>query len=255
MKRGKGEPLILVQGLGSNLDGWTLQTNFFKKRMKVIALDNRGVGKSSRPNYEYTMNMFVEDLNDLLNYLEIDEKIHLVGVSMGGMIVQNFVLKYPEKVKTLILCATSAYWRSEQLIEEWKLRESMDLDEAFERELKSLFSNNFIANLKKNKALYENLKQTIMLDNPPSLQDFTNQAAAINKTHDTRDNLSKIKVPTLIIVGTGDVLIDPSESDYLHQRIPNSELVVFEDLGHGFIVEDPEKVNTIMWEFIQKYLD
>ncbi|MFX0069688.1 MAG: alpha/beta fold hydrolase, partial [Candidatus Hermodarchaeota archaeon] len=50
----------MVQGLGQNLDGWTLQLNFFKKKMKAITLDNRGVGKSSRPNYEYTMDMFVE---------------------------------------------------------------------------------------------------------------------------------------------------------------------------------------------------
>jgi pimeloyl-ACP methyl ester carboxylesterase len=104
---GKGEPLILVHGFGTKLEGWHFQIEFFKKEMKVIALDNRGVGKSSRPNYPYTMDMFVEDINKLLKHLKIDEPIHLCGISMGGMIVQHFALRYPEKLKTLILCATS----------------------------------------------------------------------------------------------------------------------------------------------------
>ncbi len=64
--------------------------------MMVIALHNRGTGKSSRPNYPYTMDMFVDDIKGLLDHLEIKNKIHLAGISMGGMIAQNFVLKYPE---------------------------------------------------------------------------------------------------------------------------------------------------------------
>jgi proline-specific peptidase len=255
LKRGKGEPLVMVQGLGQNLDGWTLQLNFFKKKMKVITLDNRGVGKSSRPNYEYTMDMFVEDINNLLNHLDINEKIHLMGASMGGMIAQNFVLKYPNKVKTLILCCTSAYWSANQLIEEWKQRENMDLDEAFEMELNGLFSKKYILEIKKNKVFYENLKETVMLNNPPSFQDFTNQASAANKTHDTRDQLPKINHPTLIISGTEDVIIDPSESEYLNEKIPNSELILLEGLGHGFFVEDADKANNITWDFIQKHLE
>ena len=75
--------------------------------MTVIAFDNRGVGKSSRPNYPYTMDMFVEGLKNLLDYLDVYEKIHLFGHSICGMIAQNFVLKYQNRVKTLILSTTS----------------------------------------------------------------------------------------------------------------------------------------------------
>ncbi|MFX0069687.1 MAG: alpha/beta fold hydrolase, partial [Candidatus Hermodarchaeota archaeon] len=187
--------------------------------------------------------------------LEINEKIHLMGVSMGGMIAQNFVLKYPNKVKTLILYATSAYWSANKLIDEWKQRENMDLDEAFEMELNGLFSKKYISEMKKNKVFYENLKETIMLNNPPSFQDFLNQASAANKTHDSRDLLPKIHQPTLIMSGTDDVIIDPSESEYLNEKLPNSELVLLEGLGHGFIVEDADNVNKITWDFIQKHLE
>ena len=67
--KGKGEPLVLVHGFGTKYQGWNFQISYFKKRMKVIALDNRGVGKSSRPNYHYTMDMFVEDIKALLDHI------------------------------------------------------------------------------------------------------------------------------------------------------------------------------------------
>jgi len=119
--KGEGEPLVLIHGFGTKYQGWSFQIPYFSKKMKVIALDNRGVGKSSRPNYNYTMNIFVEDIKTLLDYLDIQDKIHLCGISLGGMIVQNFVLKYPERIKTLILCATSAYYDPGPLMDSFKL--------------------------------------------------------------------------------------------------------------------------------------
>jgi len=102
IKEGKGEPLVLISGLGSKMS-WYFQIPFFKEKMMVISLHNRGVGKSSRPNYSYTMDMFVDDIKNLLEQLNIKKKIHLCGISMGGMIVQNYALKHPSSVKNLIL--------------------------------------------------------------------------------------------------------------------------------------------------------
>ena len=82
-KEGKGEPLVLISGLGSKMS-WAFQIPFFKEKMMVISPHNRGVGKSSRPNYPYTMDMFVDDIKNLLEHLNIKEKIHLCGISMGG---------------------------------------------------------------------------------------------------------------------------------------------------------------------------
>ena len=108
LKEGKGPPLVMIIGFGSQLNGWSFQIDYFKYKMTVISMDNRGTGRSSRPDYPYTIEMFVEDIKNLLEHLSIQEKIHLCGISMGGMIVQHFALKYPERVKTLILLATTA---------------------------------------------------------------------------------------------------------------------------------------------------
>ena len=109
-KEGSGEPLVFVSGTFTKLQMWNYQMEYFKDKMTVIAFDNRGAGKSSRPNYPYTMEIFMEDLKQLLEHLGIKEGIHLCGSSMGAMISQKFALEYPDKVKTLILCAPTSYY-------------------------------------------------------------------------------------------------------------------------------------------------
>lgn len=228
--------------------------------MKVIALDNRGVGKSSRPNYPYTMDILVEDLKNLIEYLNIKEKIHLCGISMGGMIVQNFALKYPDMVKTLILCATSAYIEPNvinEFVSQIKLLERIDLEKRVSQIVPILFSRSFRKKLKEDTNLFDDLKNdTIFITpivDPTRGQDYSNHGAAM-LGHDTRDSLNIIKQPTLIMVGTKDRIVPLMNSEFLHQRIPNSRLEVFDGLGHAFTIEDSEKVNNMMWNFIKEHL-
>jgi pimeloyl-ACP methyl ester carboxylesterase len=249
---GEGEPLLLVTGLGAKHTSWTFQVPFFKQKMKVITLDNRGVGQSSRPNYSYTMDMFVEDVKNLLDHLGIQEQIHLCGISLGGMIAQNFVLKYPDKVKTLILCATTTRIDPSPLVNNIKLSRSVSKETAFELRLKYLFSFQFRKKLKQNEVLYQALKTEYMKDST-ELQDYINQAAAV-KEHDTRNLLETIKQPTLIMVGSKDKLLPPPQSEIIHSKIPNSILKVFDEPGHGFIVEIADEVNEVLWNFIKEHL-
>ena len=251
LKRGKGSPLVMLQGLGQTIDSWTFQIPYFKRKMMVIALDNRGVGKSSRPNYPYTMEMFVEETKALLDYLEISERVHLIGVSMGGMIAQNFALKYPEKVKTLILLATSAKMDPYPLIDQYKLLEDMDIEDAYKKKLELMFSDIFIENVKKDEKLNNLLKNKLVIENTTRMQDYMNRGAAI-AGHDTRYDLEKITVPTLIMAGTLDKIIPFGESEYLHSKIPNSTLLSMENYGHGsLLVEEAQKINNMIWNFMK----
>jgi pimeloyl-ACP methyl ester carboxylesterase len=83
VKEGKGHPVVFISGLGSK-NSWKAQIPYFKGRMTAITLHNRGTGRSSRPNYQYTMHMYVEDVRSLLDFLNVEEQIHLCGVSMGA---------------------------------------------------------------------------------------------------------------------------------------------------------------------------
>jgi 3-oxoadipate enol-lactonase len=246
---GDGPPLVLISGLGSK-NSWSFQIPFFKDKMKVIMLHNRGVGKSSRPNYPYSMDMYVEDINELLDHLKIKEKINLCGISMGGMIVQHYILKYPEKVNTLILCATAAYYEEvSNLIESQKLLEGSSYEQKFKVRLVALYSRTFRKRLKTDSEIYEILRKEFMED-PTELKDYINQGAAI-QNHDTRECLHEITRPTLILVGKEDrIILGLHHSELLHEKIPNSTFRIIENAGHGFVTEHPRKVNEIIYEFI-----
>ena len=195
---GKGKPLVLISGLGSKYS-WLFQVPYFKEKMMVITLHNRGTGKSSRPNYPFTIDMFIEDIIALLDHLDIKEKIHLAGLSMGGMIAQHIALKYPEKVKTLILCATTAFHAGSSIVESQKMMESYSMEEKFKVRVGALYAKPFRRKLKHDKELYESLKKEFT-EEPTQVKDWINQGAAIGD-HDTRDRLKEIKHPTLILSG------------------------------------------------------
>lgn len=254
LKRGRGEPLVMLQGLGQTIGSWTLQIPFFKRKMMVIALDNRGVGESSRPNYPYTMDMFADETKALIDHLGISDKVHIIGVSMGGMIAQNFALKYPEIVKTLILLATSPHLDPSPLIEEYKLLEKLDVEEVYKKKLNFMFSESFIKEIEKDEKLTDLLKKILVTENTTRFQDYINRGAAVS-VHDTRSSLHKITQPTLIMVGTDDKIIPSSESKLLHEKIPNSKLIEFDGYGHGsLLVENSMRINNIIWEFIKEHI-
>ena len=261
IKKGKGEPLVLVQGWATTLGGWTFQVPFFKRKMMVIALDNRGIGESSRPNYPYTMDMFVDEIKALLDSLGIHQKIHLCGISMGGMIAQNYVIKYPEMVKTLILLSTSSFYEKEfgdPIKEKYRaIMQDLELEEGFKLKLDLMFSESFIKRVNETKTLYDTLFDLLMIKSASSStwQDLENRGAAI-ENHDTRESLQEINQPTLIIHGTDDKYVPLEDAEFMNKNIPNSKLITLDGFGHGSVlIEDTEKVNNLIWNFIQDHLD
>ena len=228
--------------------------------MAVIAFDNRGAGKSSRPDYPYTMDMYVEDTKNLLDYLNIQEKIHLCGISLGGEIAQVFVLKYPERVKTLILLATEPNvdpTELNQTIKAYHEMDNMNFEQKFQLLIPLLYSHNFKKKLRRDKELNERLKKEMnfvfTIEDPPQLKDLINQFKALSD-FDTLDSLHKVSQPTLIVVGSKDIRTPPERSKLIHEKIPNSKLVILEGLKHGFIIEDPERVNNLIWDFINEHI-
>jgi len=169
--------------------------------MTVIALDLRGVGKSSRPNEPYTLDTLVEDIKDLLEYLEIQEPVHLCGFSNGGFIVQKFVLKYPSLVKTILLFESGPYVPPLTYEQFLKFLETSVKDATPEKiiqiMLPNMFSLSFRKKLKRDKELFELYKNDMglicQLKNPPRYQDYINQWMA-SKDFDTRELLHKITI-------------------------------------------------------------
>ena len=117
---GSGEPLILIMGLGGDLQAWALQVPALARHFRVITLDNRGAGRTSSPDKPYSIAGMAEDVAGLMDHLGI-ARANVLGFSMGGYIAQELALRHADKVDKLILLATAPYidGYGENIVKSW----------------------------------------------------------------------------------------------------------------------------------------
>jgi len=259
---GEGYPLFLIHGFGAKKESWIAQVPELSKHYKVITLDNRGAGKSERPEAEYTMEIFADDLNALMGHLGI-EKANIAGWSLGGMIVQNFILKYPERVNKLILINTNHGFPDEggpTVYKNMRLSElemkKVDPAKAWWSGARSSFYIKFRKELEANpsKKWYglwsaEELIELSTID-PPTEKDINMQGNAL-MTHDTYDRLDTIKNPTLIIAASHDRVMSKLSMEQFNEKIPNSTLVIIEKAGHSSPLSRAPEVNQTIIDFLK----
>ncbi len=252
---GEGEALVLINGYGSNSRSWLLEIPTFSQEFQVVTFDNRGTGQSDKPDIPYTMEMMAGDVAGLLEAIGIDAA-HVYGVSMGGMIAQEFTLRYPDKVISLILGCTNCGGRHSIRPDEEVMTFLFDAErmkrltpeEGARESLPFLFSQKFIDN---NVDIIEQIV-TQRVEYVTPLHGYTRQAQAI-MGHDTYDRLPQIEVPTLVIAGTADRLVPFENSKTLASQIPNAELVILENMGHGYLVEAAEEANKAILDFLRRH--
>ncbi len=245
---GSGEPLVLIRGLGSDLQAWALQVPALAKHFLVITYDNRGAGRSSSPDKPYSIEGMADDLAALLGELKV-EKASILGYSMGGMIAQEFALKYPAKVDKLILLGTSAgldgYSKAiiQNLIS--VRRSNMSREQIVRNMAPFIYSADLLGDTDR----YERAILSTV-DNPYSQQDhaFIRQAQAV-LAFDASSRASGIKASTLIVTGADDVLVPPRNSEALSKLISGSKLITLEG-GHAGVVENPNEYNAAFLEFL-----
>ncbi|MBY8989988.1 MAG: alpha/beta hydrolase [Candidatus Lokiarchaeota archaeon] len=262
--QGKGDPIVLIHGFGVTKEEWIGQFEPLSQYFKVVRFDNRGSGKSDRPNTPYTMELFADDTRGLMDFLEI-KKAHIIGWSVGGMIAQHFAIKYPERVNKLILINTTAAWPEEKSgLELYKNAQVARYEARLNDPVKTFFdaakmgfSRNFLKLMKEDpeKKFYglfsaEDLikKSTI---NPAKPQDIANQAHALG-THNVLDRLHLINSETKIICAEKDRQMPKSVNLKIHEGIPNSEYIVIEGVGHSSPQEKAPEINKMIIEFLKK---
>lgn len=249
---GEGEPLVFIPGLGGTTELWTFQTRQFSQTHRTLTLDNRGAGRSDKPEGAYAMETFARDLHDLLDHLGITEPITLVGASMGGIISQAFIHDYPQRVKKLVLVCSGVSGGDPHITLPamevmQKLAAPGDTLEAKTDTLLSIFYHpDFIARNPQIRQYYLSRQ-----DAPQPPHAYQAQLAACGDPRPYYEWLADIRVPTLIIHGTHDQVWPLQNAHTLKAGIgEHAQLSIMENAGHVLMAEQVAEFNRILAEFV-----
>jgi 3-oxoadipate enol-lactonase len=251
---GEGEPLLLIMGYGSNCGHWFVIRDRLAKGNRLIMFDNRGTGRSDKPDIPYTAEMMTGDIIGLLDAAGIGAT-SVFGVSMGGMIAQEFTLRYPGRVKSLILgCTSCGGPNSVSSTPEAAAflfnpeRAKLTEEEKAYSTIPWLWNQDFID--QHPEAVKRYVATTTEHLTP--LYAYMCQANFI-LTFDSYNRLPEIKAPTLVVCGDKDRLIPFENSRILASRIAGSELIILKNAGHGFISDSAEESSRAILQFLNRH--
>ncbi|MEY2517585.1 MAG: hypothetical protein QOJ89_4943 [bacterium] len=250
-RRGSGEPLLLVQGLGGHSGHWgepflaDLERDF-----ELVVYDHRGTGRSAPLNgTDISTVSLAHDALALLDGLGV-ESVHVMGISMGGMVAQELALRAPERVRTLTHGCTSAGGTqskptSGEIVQELT---AAVLSGDFDRVLRAGFGVCVSPGFAANPANYAAFGE-VARSYPTELGSLMSQQAALNG-HDAYGRLQGIEKPTLVIHGTEDRLLERVNGELIAGLIPGARLELLEGVGHLFFWEQPERSAALVREHV-----
>jgi len=244
---GDGPVVVLSHSLATNLAMWERQLPALTPRYRVLRYDTRGHGRSAAPAGEYSLELLADDLFCLLDGLGMDQ-VHLVGLSMGGMIGQVAALRDPGRFASLVLCDTASQvppaahpaWR-----ERIDTARSEGLEALVEPTIERWFSDGF------QRAAATQVDQVRAMIRATPVTGYCGCAAAIMGL-DLSDSLAAIQLPTLVMVGADDPGTPVAGHRLIHQRIVGSELVVIPDALHLCNIEQATRFNAALTGFLER---
>jgi 3-oxoadipate enol-lactonase len=235
---GAGPPVLLVMGLGMNATGWwrTIPV-LVEAGLRVIAFDNRGVGRSERVPGPYTVAEMADDAVSVLDAAGVD-RAHVYGISLGGMIAQEVVLRHPQRVHALVLGATTAGGdafvpAAPEVVTFVRLRAQMTADHAVWASVPINYAPR--TRLEGGDRIAQDIAQRLRV--PVESEYYSAQLAAAN-AHAAR--VEEIRAPTLVVHGEDDVLIPPVNGERLAAAIPGAELSMWPGAAHLYFTDEPE---------------
>ena len=251
---GSGPPLTLIMGLGCSARQWQWMVPVFAESFQVITFDNRGVGRTGKPDMDYTTDLFAEDTYALLKALEID-KTHLLGASVGGMIAQKYALKYPGMLDRLVLgCTMPSFTHlppTDEVLQHMQESQLVAPEEGVEMMMQLFLSEQFFTEQPDHTA---KLRDVMTTEKKEQGQDAFMRQLGAAMIHDTLNEAKNIKVPTLAITGELDPIAPVKNGRFLAEQISNSTLVEIPDVYHAFWVEKYEEACKIITTFLKKPL-
>jgi 3-oxoadipate enol-lactonase len=244
------QTLVMIRGLGSNLTAWYEQTPEFARHFRTVVFDNRGAGRTDKPDAPYSIRQMADDTAALMEALGV-RRAALLGISMGGMIAQEFALAHQERLSCLVLGCTnfggSGIVQADPAIVAAVV--AGDTANAQQRMLQTQagFCDETIEHHPEVIEKHNRIRMQYLI--PPFA--FMRQVGAVQH-FDAGARLGGIRVPTLVLTGTGDRLIPPANSRLLAERIPGATLKELPG-GHMFMIEYPREFNAAVIEFVKAH--
>jgi 3-oxoadipate enol-lactonase len=244
--QGQGEPVLLIMGLGYTSHMWYRIRAHLAAHYQVVAFDNRGVGRSDVPTGTYSIPLMASDAAAVLNAAGVDSA-HLFGVSMGGMIAQEFALQYPKRVRSLILGCTAAGGptavRAEpEATQMLKERSQMSPEQAAEAAVPFIYHS---------ATPRARIDEDLAIRRPwfPRPEAYTAQLQGI-LAWEGYSRLSAIRAPTMVIHGESDRLVPPGNAKLIAERIPGAKLVMIPRASHLFFTDQTESALEAITTFL-----
>ncbi|MEH2235040.1 alpha/beta fold hydrolase [Nostoc sp.] len=252
--RGTGQRLLSISGTGGDLRRLpTIFDSPLAPHFEILAYDQRGLGQTSKPNFPYTVADYAADADSLLNAVGW-EKCHVIGISFGGMVAQELALRYPHRVKRLVLACSSSggaggsSYPLHELVnlpsEEVARRQITVTDTRWQEE----------AWLSSQTTQFEELVKLTLAASKEGADEPSRQVGRLRQlearaAHDTYNRLSQLDIPVYICGGLYDGISPPANLEAIHKQIPGAYLEFFKG-GHRFLYQDPQAFKRII-EFLQ----
>jgi 3-oxoadipate enol-lactonase len=244
-EQGSGEPLLLIMGLSYPSYMWHRCRPILAKRFRTIALDNRGVGQSDAPPGIYPIALMASDAAAVLDAAG-EESSHVFGVSMGGMIAQEFTLQYPNRVRSLILGCTAAGGPHAVQTEPEALQALLSRDVTPEQAKENIIPFIYDAATPRGR-IDEDMAIRMKWYLTP--QGYMGQLQGIFGWG-AYSRIQQITAPTLVIHGETDRLVPAANGRLIAEKIPGAKLVVIPNASHIFETDQPAAAQNAVLEFL-----
>jgi 3-oxoadipate enol-lactonase len=247
-EQGQGEAVLLIMGLAYPSQMWYRTRPLLASRYRTLALDNRGIGQSDVPPGPYPIALMASDAAAVLDAAGI-ESAHVFGVSMGGMVAQEFALQYPKRVQSLILGCTAAGGpaavRAEpEAIQMLMRREKMSPEQAAEAAVPFIYDP---------ATARARIDEDLAIRRPwfPSPAGYAAQLQGI-LGWESYSRINQIVAPTLVIHGEADRLVPPGNAKLIAERIPGAKLVMIPHASHLFLTDQTEVSHHAVLQFLNE---